>query len=358
MAEAARPESSLVEVEQNISAVRKSHDALKAVRDAVDQHLSEIERRQGELARTITELETQSRQRDQRVKELGSGRDKLKASIKQQQKILAGHLRSAYAVGRNDWLKLSLNQESPSRLARVLAYFGYLNTGRAILIQQWTDNLVLLERTEHELSEEMGQRDEIRQRIKREQSALLESGRARRLLLAGWDEELRSQDASLARLEEDQRYLRALIESVATDSSPSQRRESALTPSSQEKKQCPPAGILLAGFGTQRMRGRWDGILIGGKEGSPVRAVESGRVAFADWFRGYGLLTIIDHGDGVMSLYAFNQSLHKAKGDVVAAGDQIATLGASGGRNRPGLYFGIRKQGQPADPVAWCAGRQ
>lgn len=102
------------------------------------------------------------------------------------------------------------------------------------------------------------------------------------------------------------------------------------------------------------MTGKWDGILISGKQGAPVKAVAAGKVAFADWFRGYGLLTIVDHGNGVMSLYAFNQTLSKSKGDAVLAGDVIATLGSTGGRDKPGLYFGIRSQGKPVDPLIWC----
>jgi len=105
------------------------------------------------------------------------------------------------------------------------------------------------------------------------------------------------------------------------------------------------------------MGGRWDGMLIGGKEGTPVRAVAAGQIVFADWFRGYGLLLIVDHGDGIMSVYAFNQALYKNKGDQVGADEPIAALGASGGRDKPGLYFGIREQGQPVDPLTWCANR-
>ena len=97
--------------------------------------------------------------------------------------------------------------------------------------------------------------------------------------------------------------------------------------------------------------------MISGAEGSPIHAVAAGQIVYADWLRGYGLLLIVDHGEGLMSLYAFNQSLKKAVGESVDSGDVVASMGSSGGRSKPGLYFGIRKQGQAVDPVGWCSSK-
>jgi septal ring factor EnvC (AmiA/AmiB activator) len=116
----------------------------------------------------------------------------------------------------------------------------------------------------------------------------------------------------------------------------------------------PVAGRLVASFGQTRAGGvKWDGVLLAGTQGTPVRAVYHGRVVYADWLSGLGLLTIIDHGDGYLSLYGHNERLYKEVGERVTAGDTIATLGDSGGRPRPELYFEIRKAGKPVDPRPW-----
>jgi septal ring factor EnvC (AmiA/AmiB activator) len=116
----------------------------------------------------------------------------------------------------------------------------------------------------------------------------------------------------------------------------------------------PVRGRLAQKFGSPRTEGVWDGVLIDAPEGMEIKAVTQGKVVYAEWMRGYGLLIIVDHGHGYMTLYAFNQSLYKKMGDTVEAGDVIASVGQSGGRSQSGLYFGIRKKGVPIDPLEWC----
>ncbi len=351
----------LANIQQRIESTRQTRDALQSVRDRLDQQLADIERRQGELSREIAELEAQLRAREQRIAGLKRQRKQLDAEIRRQQRLLAGQMRSAYAIGHKDWMKLLLNQEEPSRLARVLAYYGYLNQSRSALIQTWREDHIRLGDLESELNGEMTLGRETRRHVQHERADLQAATQARRQLLASWDRELSSQAARLAQLREDERRLAELVKSVGAESPPAEAQApDARSPSVQDKPRkarCPPAGALLAAFGSPRLSGRWDGLLIAGREGAPVRSVAGGQVAFADWFRGYGLLLILDHGDGVMSLYAFNQTLYKRQGDAVTAGEMIAAVGSSGGRDKPGLYFGIRRNGQPVDPVSWCAGR-
>lgn len=347
----------LNEVQQRISATQGTREALQAIRDRLDGELAEIERRQGQLARSIHELETQSQVRQKRIAVLGKDRERLRASVKRQQDILVEELRGAYVIGRKDWLKLLLNQEEPSRVARVLAYYGYLNRARAALVHQWQEDMGTLRDTEARWRDESTRQAEARERMAGERAKLLESTRARRHLLNSWDEELKTQDARLTRLKEDEQRLQTLLRTLQ-DKPDTPPPAPAPPATAVRKMRCPPPGTILARFGDPRMSGHWDGMLIAGKTGSTVRAVADGQVAFADWFRGYGLLMIIDQGEGVMSLYAFNQALYKSKGDAVRAGDAIAAVGASGGRGQPGLYFGIREQGRPVDPPAWCARRQ
>lgn len=347
-------EAPLEAVRGQLESARQARAAFKTVRDQLDDQLSALELRQGQLAQLIMELEAQARDREKHIQVLKQRRDKTLARVRQQQKILSEQLRSAHLVGREDWLKLLMNQEEPTRMARVLAYYGYLSVARSALIQRLKDELVKVDQTEKELQQETLAKTELRKKSQQERMQLLEATKARKLLLSSWDAELKSQAVRIRELKEDEERLANLVDSFSTSSESRVSPAASADPQMTTRGRCPPVGPIVSRFGSKRLNGRWDGILIGGREGSPVKTVAAGKVAFADWFRGYGLLTIIDHGAGVMSLYAFNQSLSKAKGDEVVAGEVIATLGSSGGRETPGLYFGIRDQGKPVDPIAWC----
>ena len=343
------------EIRDRMEQTRQKHAALLGVREHLNQQLSQLEIQQGVLSTKIGELEVQAKQHERRIRELKKQRDDLKADIATQQKHLAGQLRSAHVIGSKDWLKLLLNQEDASHLARVLAYYGYLSQARSDLIQRLENQITRLESLERDLNDEATRKSELRRQSQQEKLALAESSKARRQLLKGWDRELKDQ---AEQMREDQRSLGVLVESFSMGAKdqiqqPLVRSTPEASPA-KEPARCPPQGTITARFGSPRMNSRWDGLLISGKEGSPVRAIAAGKISFADWFRGYGLLTIIDHGNGVMSLYAFNQRLSKSKGDSVAAGDVIAALGTTGGRDKPGLYFAIRMQGKPVDPLVWC----
>ena len=176
----------------------------------------------------------------------------------------------------------------------------------------------------------------------------------RRLVLARFDSEIKQKGQRLAQLEEDRQQLEDLLEELRRQETPSMPDSGAFA-GRQGTLPWPVKGKVSARFGTPRDSGKlkWQGIMIDTHEGADVRAVAPGTGGFADWMRGYGLLLIIDHGDGYMSLYGQNQALHKNAGDPVADGETIASVGDSGGRNSNGLYFEIRYQGKPSNPLAW-----
>jgi septal ring factor EnvC (AmiA/AmiB activator) len=338
------------DIRDRMEQTRQKHAALLGVRDQLNQQLSDLEIQQSQLTVRISDLEKQALQRDRKIRDLKRQRDDLKSNILSQQKQLSGQLRSAHAIGNKDWLKLLMNQEDASRLARVLAYYGYLGQARTEQIRHLEAEISRLETLERDLNDEATLKSEIRRQTQEQKGSLAEASQARKQLLKSWDRELKDQ---AEQMREDQQRLGILVDSFVVESirlAP----ESPAVDAERGPARCPPQGGISAKFGSPRMTGKWDGVLISGKQGAPVRTVAGGKVAFADWFRGYGLLTIVDHGDGVMSLYAFNQTLTKSKGDSVVAGDIIATLGSTGGRDAPGLYFGIRSQGKPMDPLLWC----
>lgn len=358
-AEEAEPGEELARIRERIEATKKSREELHSRRGELDSQLADIERNYGRLAKTAAELNAEVRKCGQRLAQLDQRRASLATAARDQHRALEGQSQAAYAAGRRDWLKLLMNQEDPSRLTRVLAYYSYLSRARSELLQKMEQDLAAARQVEDELLAESERLKGTQQRLAEERALLNQSRQERRKLLAGLNRELHDKDAELDRLRENEQRLQDLLISIqlaGSEGTPSGNPSAIPPPSSipEPAATCPVAGRLLERFGSPKSNGRWDGILIAAVEGTPVRAVAAGRVAFSDWLRGYGLLIIIDHGDGVMSLYAFNQSLFKAVGEPVAAGDVIAAVGDSGGRAEPSLYFGIRDQGRAVDPLPWC----
>lgn len=349
----------LDQVRERIETTRKSRDELEARKNELDTQLEETERTYGRVVKTIRDLETENRIHGERLAELRRQQGILAAAMQRQHRALAGQARAAYAAGSQDWLKLLLNQEDPSRLTHVLAYYRYLSQARASLLQGMENELATARHLQDELSAETERLTQTRQTLIGEQATLAETRRVRRGLLAELEHDLRDKDSELDRLQDDEQRLQDVLTALQTsgDGETPTGTPSATNPPppiSEVRSSCPVTGRVVGQFGGPRLNGRWDGLLIAADEGTPVRAVANGRVAYSDWLRGYGLLTIVDHGDGVMSLYAFNQSLYKTVGESIAAGDIIAAVGASGGRSEPGLYFGIREHGKPVNPLPWC----
>jgi septal ring factor EnvC (AmiA/AmiB activator) len=285
-------------------------------------------------------------------------------------KELAGQIRAAYAMGQQERLKLLLNQQDPALSSRMMIYFNYINKERLKKLAdietavQHLDQLDKLKQTENGLLE----RDLERKKL--EQAALDEARKQRKELLLQIGNDFSSSEQQLSQLQISENRLKSLMASLpiteaelAVDAEQTKELSTSMENSSELKTDFstlkgklpwPVRGRLAQRFGSSRAEGTWDGVLINAIEGMEIKAVTRGKIVYAEWLRGYGLLTIIDHGQGYMTLYAFNQSLYKRMGDSVEAGDVIASVGQSGGRTQAGLYFGIRNKGEPVDPLEWC----
>lgn len=347
-------------VRERIKTVQKSRDALESRRRALIAQLGAIERDYGHLAKRLKELEMKAQAQSRHLSDLERQRSRLLAAVKTQYKSLTGQARAAYAAGRQEWLRLVLDQESPAQLSRVLAYYNYLSQARFSLLREMQKDLATASQLQREVSAEAEQLQSIREQLARERVDLDKFRQSRREVLASLEHGLQDKDSQLRRLQEDEERLQNLVAAIrpSTDESePVRNPSTGKGPFATLYGQLiyPTKGSLLEQFGNPRAGGRWDGVVIGAPEGAPVRAVAAGKVAYSDWLRGYGLLAIIDHGEGYMTLYAFNQSLYKNVGDWVDGGDIIATVGASGGRKESGLYFGIREKGRPVNPILWCS---
>ena len=338
---------------KKIAAEQRSVDAERgeATRElrAADATVSEAVRA---LRRTEAGIATQELE----LQQLEARQAELEVGLADQREALAALVRSAYALGRHEQLKLLLAQDRMSDLARVLAYHRYFQADRqqritglmaelrelAAVAQQITDQRQILEAARAQQQTEL---------------AALEAQRGERAgVLAALEARFKDRAARLATLGRDEKSVLKLLEQLQDAVADIPRQVDDNRPFATRRGQLgrPLAGSVLAAFGGRLPDGRSsDGLLIAGTAGAEVRAAAPGRVAYSDWLKGYGLLVILDHGDGWMSLYAFNDALLKDVGDWVRSGEPLATVGSSGGQGRPGLYFELRRNGQPQDPKPW-----
>ena len=369
-AEDLQTSNELNKVESDISEVKQDMQRLSQQKDNLLNLLADIEKHYGEIAALLKTLQIQIEQKRHSLDNIRQDMQVYQKEIDKLSKELAGQIRAAYAMGQKEKLKLLLNQQDPALSSRMMVYFNYFNKERLKKLTeieaavQRLDQLDKQKKTETELLEQ-----DLEQK-KSEQSALDEARKQRNELLVQIGNDFSSSEQQLSQLQESENRLKSLMaslpitkEELAVDAE--QAKEFSLDgdDSSELKSDFstlkgklpwPVSGRLAQKFGSPRSEGAWDGVLIDAREGMEIKAVTRGKVVYAEWLRGYGLLTIIDHGQGYMTLYAFNQSLYKRMGDLVEAGDVIASVGQSGGRSQAGLYFGIRKKGVPIDPLEWC----
>lgn len=334
--------------------------------------LKKSERRISDVARQLRQLDGKQRRLNRELKQLGTESGAVTREIAQQRQRLALLLKDRHERGGNDALKLLLNGQNPGEAARNLEYYGYIGRARADIIREYQENLSRLAQLRNKTRAQQDRIEETRQEQAAQKKALEDEKGARQHMLAQISEQIRQQRKEIDSLVRDEKRLTRLIERLA-------RLAAAPKPAPAGKpgqKVDKVADASLAGLDFERLKGRlalpvageiqhrfgqsregggpaWKGLFIRAKQGHEVRAVGSGQVAFADWLRGFGNLLIIDHGAGFLSLYSNNESLYKQPGDPVRAGDVVAAVGATGGQEEPGLYFELRRQGKPFDPLSW-----
>ena len=355
----AKAAARLEAVQTEIEALQKKLESARGQRGKLQAELRRIEREIGRAARELRRIDAKLTKQKKRLTQLHADRADQLDDLAAQRASLGRQIRAAYAMGRQEQLKLLLNQQEPALVGRTLVYYDYFNRARAARIGAVEETLKDLRRIEAEIAEQ-SQALEKSRALQTQRKRALESGRKeRKQVLGALNKEIRSKGRELEELRENERELQSLLASLnraLKDIPPLPPEEHTPFGRLQGRLPWPTDGPLKARFGTQRGQGKltWRGVLIGAPEGRRVKAVSHGRVAFADWMRGFGLLIILDHGDGYMSLYGHNQSLFKSTGDWVAPGEVIASTGDSGGQMASGLYFEIRHKGKPLDPAAWC----
>ena len=305
----------------------------------------------GEIGSELHRLESKIQFENQQLSSLNQEKQRQLESLAETRSQLGSLVRSAYALGRQERIKLFLNQQDPEVLNRVINYYDYFNRQRIQQIE--AANRLILQISESEEKIHIAKMDlESSHQLKKQQLKEFERAKQNRTrLVAELQQSIKGKKQTLSRLKEDEAALSQLLKSIKQQQMEQKQRFS----SQKGKMSWPAKGYLKNLFGTVKAEGvKWDGVFITAEEGSEIKSIHHGKVAYADWLRGYGLLIIVDHGEGYMSLYGHNQSLFKEAGDQVEAGESIALVGNSGGQNKPGLYFSIRKKGKPTNPKKWC----
>lgn len=349
--------SRLDEVRKKIGELRSRLEGARDRQTRLREELRSSEIAIGEANRALREIEQQQRAKNAELRALGQRHEQARSELGRHRSALEQQIRASYAMGQQGHLKLILNQQDPAALGRMLTWYNYFNSARAEQIAEVSEALQQIAALEQEIAGEQQALERLHGEQSRQLEALEASRRNRGQVLAKIDAEIQTAEQSLETLLEDERSLAELVENLraALARVPPEPSDHAPFSTLKGKLPWPVEGRIVARYGTHRRAESlpWRGIVIDAEEGREVKAVHGGRVVFSDWMRGFGLLIIIDHGHGYMSLYGYNQSLYKGVGDPVRQGETIATVGSSGGRDRPGLYFEIRHNGKPDNPSQW-----
>ena len=382
-------ERKLEKIKRELTSVAAERRQLEGQRGDASRQLRGADEKVGQSNRSLRETETRLLREQATLAELQQRREAVQGNLGARRAELARLLRAAYAQGGNAPLKALLAQDRVADTSRVLTYHRYAQQDRARRIATLTAQLRALDTLERDITARQAQLDSTRRQQRNQLGQLEQDRQARVALVAQLDARYQDRSSREKALGRDAKGLEQLLRKLrAAAASEAQRKAAAAAkaakaarnavdtskprtfarpPSTRPPVQVasapalqvgglgwPVSGALLAGYGGTMPDGRSsDGLLIGASAGSSVKAVADGQVVYAEWMTGYGLLLIVDHGNGYMSLYAHNDALLKDVGATVKRGESVGTVGNSGGQGRPALYFELRRNGQPVDPTTW-----
>ena len=351
----AEAETRLIQLKTQINSLKKElersritlSDEQKALKTAdLDIQANVLELRKLESTRLV---------HDRELAGLHTERRNYLHSLEERREVLAAQIMTAYRLGRESRLKLVLNQDSPALLSRTLAYYDYFSRSQASQINELRQVLQTLDEMQTKINVELSALDVVQKSQQAVLDEMTTQRNERQAIIESLSKQIGTDEARLAELQRNRKDLEALLEKLSNVLAdiPADLGKRHGPADLKGTMPIPVKGRVKHAFGQARTAGlRWQGWLIGATGGSEVKAIAYGRVAYSDWLRGYGLLMIIDHGDGFMSLYANNESLLRGVGDWVEPGAAISTVGSSP-LNGDGLYFEIRKNGKAMDPAVW-----
>jgi septal ring factor EnvC (AmiA/AmiB activator) len=332
------------QLEESRADHRKEQNQLREVDLAIQQADLDYRALEQRHKEHLVELEMLKRQRENYL-----------SSLDERMAQLSEQVRSAYQMSSQSRIKLVLNQDDPAHLGRMLAYYDYLNRAQVEKISALRGALTTLDGMQQSIDRELLRIENVQNEQRAVLNELNQQREERNVLLAQLASQINNEESRLQELEQNRQDLEALLERLSDVLAdiPADLGSRVGIARQKGRLQPPVKGPVRHAFGQRRAGGlHWQGWLIGVKTGTEVKAVAYGRVAFADWLRGYGLLMIIDHGQGYLSLYGHNESLLREAGAWVEPGEIISVVGSNPGSDQ-GLYFELRKNGKAVDPAPW-----
>lgn len=348
-------------LKRSISSLEKRLNKRNQEKNNLANELKKIELAAAKTSGSIRQLNKKINSRSNKLYSLEIQQRDLQKNIKNQNSAISEHLAAAYKLGDQEPIKLLFNQEDPQQLSRLFKYYSYFLNARNQKIETYIADVEKLSALITEVNQQKLLLDSAKKELVEDKKQFLLIGNRRSEALKKLTISLKSDTAKLNKLIAERGELEELLNTVevaVSDMPLSAPPGQQAFVSQKGLLQWPLKGRVAHSYGSQRSGSlRWKGWMIGAKSGQPVNAVHDGHVIFSNYLRGFGLLIILNHGDGYMTLYAHNEELLKETGDWVLSNETISRAGDSGGLDKPALYFEIRNQGQPADPKVWLGKR-
>jgi septal ring factor EnvC (AmiA/AmiB activator) len=366
----ASQQEELENLRQRITAMQSEMAKTSESKTEAADALRESERAISDSNRKIAELAEQQREADTKLNELHAQQQQLKQHLSWQQALLSRLLYQQYLGGKHEYLKLMLDNQDPNKVARDLQYFRYIAHNRAAWLDSLRTDLNALKNVSDKVQAQSEALSNLRAEQATQKEKLKQDQHERLQVLGRISNQLTQQRHEITRLQHDENRLARLVAKIAemlakpktkslfrNENIPDNRFDGQPFERLQGKLALPVKGDITNHFGATRPDSTvlWKGIFIRSSSGQSVKVIAAGRVVFADWLRGFGNLLIVDHGHAYMSLYGNNETLYKQVGDELRGGDTIATVGNSGGNSDSGLYFELRHESKPLDPIKWLA---
>lgn len=382
---AEQPKQELSQLKKQLEALKKELDhAQEEHKDAADA-LKESEVAISGANKKLHEISKQQIDNKKALAKLEAESKSTNIALNQQQKLLSGQLYQQYIHGQQSYVQMILQSQRPSEVARDLHYYSYVAKARADLISNMQDNLNKITKLNELTASKLQEITDLKQKQIDEKRILELQKKEKSKVVKSLSQQIAEQRGQIKKLSRDEKRLSQLVShlakiipkkkkvvkqpsqstkttpqpdtSISNEKLPSDNFTGANFSALKGKLRLPVRGEISNRFGSVRQDSgiSWKGLFIKASEGAEVKAVASGRVVFADWLRGFGNLIILDHGDGYMSLYGNNQSVLRQEGEMVKGGDTIASVGNTGGNESNGLYYELRKQSRPFDPMAWSS---
>ena len=369
----ASQQEELENLRKRIAAVQQNMDKTSESKAEAADALRESERAISNSNRKLAELAARQHAADKKLGKLQGQLQELSSSMAEQQALLGKLLYQQYLGGKQEYFKLLLNSQDPNQITRNLRYFQYIARNRAAWLATLRKNLSSLDTLNMSTRKQREELASLRTEQAAQKATLVKEQHARQRMLGKISLQLRRERREINRLQRDESRLSQLVDQLAkvlaqpesnllfrNEKLPDDRFDGSPFDQLKGKLRLPVRGVITNRFGAPRPDSavRWKGLFLRTSSGQAVKAIAAGRVVFADWLRGFGNLLIIDHGKGYMSLYGDNETLYKQVGDVLRGGDTIAAVGNTGGNEDFGLYFELRHQSKPLDPMKWMATKQ